>query len=256
MSYSNRLSTCFCSLRSFHFSIEMILLHQAHPVPVHKSFRESYFANDMEEKVFKFLNKVSSKDPFCDVTFTGHSFGGALACIAALRFATFYPMMTVSCHVFGTPRVGGLPFRLLANSLPNLKIVRLENGSDPYVRVPEGVKWVHAGHTIIIVEENLIGQLNSNFSEAGPFTPGSATNRPVTYKALAYRFDERRPIKTFSWSGVSGKKTKAMKRDHEIRSYVNSILSFTYPGRPWVASFVGEEGRGISGMDDEVRCVV
>jgi hypothetical protein len=45
-------------------------------------------------------------------------------------------------------------------------------------------------------------------------------------------------------------------RDHEISSYVISLQQYHDPSRPWVTNFVGEEGPGISGINDEVRCMV
>lgn len=249
---------------------EMVLLHPVqHPVYVNSVFREAYVAPSMEEQVFAILNELSAKDPFCDVTFTGHSFGGALSIFAALRCSTAYPAMTVSCHVFGTPRVGGVAFRLLANSLPNLRIVRVENGSDPYVRIPEESvvvattaintmhnssnstnnkePWTHSGHTITTTTNIVVDKNNGN----------------TTYlcKALAYRFDERRPSENKQWRGdVVGKKSSSNKywkeRDHEIRSYVTSLRDFEGREEEWVTHFVGEEGQGISGIGDEARFVV
>ena len=98
------------------------ILHPNQPVSVHPSFKRAYFANDIEEKVFRLLEDHLAFNPFCDVVMTGHSFGGALATIGATRFAALFPMITVSCHAFGTPKVGGIKFRHFCNSLPNLKV--------------------------------------------------------------------------------------------------------------------------------------
>ena len=60
--------------------------------------------------------------------------------------------MRVSCHVFGSPRVGGEEWRQAVHSVPNLRIYRAENGSDPYVMLPNGNEWVHCGHAIQICD--------------------------------------------------------------------------------------------------------
>lgn len=223
-----------------------------HPIPIHTYIREGYFSKqDLEQQVFAVVNLHSSKDPFMNVTFTGHGLGGALCKVSSLRFASMYPAMTVSCHVFGTPRIGDITFRLFANSLPNLNVIRIENGCDPYVRLPEdtnSVKWAHIGHTITVGDD---------YTGSSSTSTATTTTTPHTSQAYAYRFDERRPTKPnlFFWNDP--KKVKAMKeRDHEISSYVISLQQYHDPSRPWVTNFVGEEGPGISGINDEVRCMV
>jgi len=52
----------------------------------------------------------------------GHSFGAALATIGSVRYAALHPMMRVSCCGFGCPKVGGMDFRQLVHSFPNLKV--------------------------------------------------------------------------------------------------------------------------------------
>jgi len=98
------------------------ILHPNQPVSVHPKFRRAYFANDIETNVFRLLKDQLSFSPFFDVVMTGHSFGGALATLGATRYASLFPMITVSCHAFGAPKVGGITFRHLSNSLPNLKV--------------------------------------------------------------------------------------------------------------------------------------
>ena len=98
------------------------LLHPNQPVSIHPKFRATYFTKQIEMQVFRLLIDLSDFNPFYDVVMTGHSYGGALATIGAIRFAALFPMMTVSCHAFGTPKVGGIAFRHFANSLPNLKV--------------------------------------------------------------------------------------------------------------------------------------
>jgi len=99
---------------------EPCLFHQRTPFPVCPNFKIAYFEANVERKVFDLLDKLSTANPFCDVVFTGHSFGGVLAIFGAMRYAEKYPMMTVSCHVFGTPKIGGSPMRHFIHSLPNL----------------------------------------------------------------------------------------------------------------------------------------
>lgn len=240
------------------------LLHPAHPVPVNPKFRDAYFSNNIEDKVFALLDKLTSVHPFCDVVTCGHSFGGGLATICATRYAALCPMMTVSCHLYGTPRVGGKEFRRLTNSLPNLKVMRVEHGTDPYVNMPEGAAWMHVGHTIVVASENV---LSSNSALVSP-SKENLLNSPKIQLGIkmniqgivarAYRFDDRRVDRSFFRSGSMNIRAKKIqqKRDHEIRSYIHAMENFTHQGVPWVNNYVGEEGEGVNGMDNEARCVV
>jgi len=244
--------------------IESKLFHSDYPeVFVNQTFRDSYFTGNLEDKVFALLNELSEKDPFCDVVMCGHSFGGALSCLGSVRYATLYPSTTVSCHAFGSPRVGGTSFRLLANSVPNLKIMRIEYGFDPYTNAPiESISskaWTHAGHSIVISEDT---PLSPPAQEVSTINSPAATvpNAPLAFKVHAYRFDNRRKLlKSQSWKGVNGLtsiKCKSMKKDHELVSYLNALEFFALFEELWVSRYIGEQGEGISGLNNEERCVV
>jgi len=202
-------------------------------VLVAKNFCDVYFFQNIEAKIFLLLEHMSTAHPFCDVCFTGYSFGSALATIASVRYAGLYPMMTVLNHGFGAPRVGNRGFKYLSHSLPNLKIVRVEHGADPFVHMPEASNaWSHVGHTVTIGSDSSPDEVR------------------------AYRFDKRRPGLNLSRTFSFTLKSKRALRDHEIRSYVHAIERFTHTGLSWITCFVGEEGKGVNGDDNEARWVV
>jgi len=248
------------------------MLHPSQPHAVSPIFRNAYFSHKLETKVFNLLNDLATKNPFCEVVCTGHSFGASLATICATRYAAMYPMMVVSCHAFGSPRVGGIDFRRFVNSLPNLKVIRIEHGKDPFVFMPYGAKWMHVGHTITINPhaENsgkpggisgVMSQGANNTSQrslGGGGSPGCATATKGSL-VLAYRFDEKREQSNF-WIGQgSGAISKMIygDQDRQIIEYVHSLEKFTHMGLTWVSKFVGEEGEGVrSGTGDEMRTVV
>jgi len=215
-----------------------------HQIPIHKPLNENYFADHLEERVFALLNQISNDHPFCDVVFTGYSFGAALATIAAVRYAEALPMMRVSCHLFGSPIVGQCEFRNLANSLPNLKIMRVENGSDPFVYFPGGNQWTHVGHTIAVNGE-----------------PASANKSEKLVTVRAHRFDSSNPRSSAKLRIILGKLPKKMKKDHEMQSYLESLDRFVKWNLPWVDDFDGD-GDGIpvkdvtTGSVEERRYVV
>ena len=198
------------------------------PVSVYPPFREAYFP--LEKQAYGLLDTLVEKNPFCDVVFTGHSFGGALATIAAARFANARPMLRFSCHTFGSPKVGTGNFRQMVNALPNLKVMRVEYGSDPNSKVPADAgpfKWEHVGHTLAI--------------HVGG---GKLPLRPVT----AYRFDNK---KCTSVSLVN-----IRKQENDIQAYVRAIEPFAIGKLPWASLYEGEDfGEGVLGMNNEKRCM-
>lgn len=214
------------------------ILHPKQRVAVHPAFRDAYFTKDLEGNLNKLINRLTAENPFFDVIFTGHSFGAALSIIGAARYAAYQPMIRVSCYAFGSPRVGGTDFRSWVHSLPNLKIVRMENRSDPYVNMPEmNGGWMHVGHTIWISSTTSKGK--------------QATN------VKAYKFDKRRRSSSILKTGMNAiTKKGAAKNDHDISSYRKVLHDIKTHSPSFVKSFVGEEGKGVNGSNNEGRFVV
>lgn len=203
------------------------------PVSIYPAFRDAYF--ELETHVYGLLEKLVDENPFCEVVFTGHSHGAALATIGAVRFAIARPMLRFSCHAFGSPKVGLHDFRQLVNALPNLKVFRVEYGADPNTGAPTDTgpcKWEHVGHTLVM-------HATSNHRDDGK-------KEPVT----AYRFDCKKPAPPV-------KLIQAIrKQDSNIDAYVQAMEPFTLCLK-WVSVFEGENvGRGIRGKDNEKRQMV
>lgn len=78
----------------------------------------------LETTLFATLDKLTEESLFCDVFFTGHGIGAAIATFAAFRYAKARPQLRIACLVSASPKIGDL--RLQANSLSNLKVFRLE----------------------------------------------------------------------------------------------------------------------------------
>lgn len=263
---------------------QQCVLHSDNPIPINPLFGDAYFESNLEQRVFNLIEKLSGDNPFCDVVFTGHSFGGALGLIGSVRFADLYPMRTVSCITFGVPKVGGLAFRHFGNSLPNLKVMRLEYGSDHFVAMPDDPKWEHVGHAIAIdtpsnvvpssskrvSTRNLLSPLKSNSNSS---TPSIIQAQTTNAHVKAFKFGDGKKNRTRANSCTSkisqslsnvvidqaapkSKKGQA-KIDHQMRSYLHGIELFTHLGLTWISNFVGEEGGGIvSEVDNELRHVV
>jgi hypothetical protein len=190
-------------------------------VEVYQCFLEEYMK--LEPECFALLDKLTEEHPFCDVVFTGHSFGAAMATLAAFRYANARPMMRASCLTLASPKVGFSLFRQMVNSLPNLKVMRLEFGQDGKCQLPS-VGGSHVGNTLV-----LKASLGSNSLK---------TNQPV----LAYKFDTP--------------KHKKFKTTHpDLRSYVTALEEVARLGLPWAKDFVGTSGQGVV-INNEARQVV
>jgi hypothetical protein len=196
----------------------------------------------VERKVLDLLNELMIENPFCDVCFVGHSFGGSLATIAAVNCAETNPMMTISCHTFGTPKIGNLSFKERAHSLPNLRLFRVENGSDWCVNTPSASAFHHVGHAIVISSRN---------NDRSATRRRSSTSQKEQIYAQAFKFGKKekevQPILIHSYL----KKSSQERNDHEMRSYLHAIESFTHQGCQWVRNFVGEDGEGILANKEE-----
>eukprot|EP00592_Proboscia_alata_P006484 CAMPEP_0194357144 /NCGR_PEP_ID=MMETSP0174-20130528/4668_1 /TAXON_ID=216777 /ORGANISM="Proboscia alata, Strain PI-D3" /LENGTH=292 /DNA_ID=CAMNT_0039127045 /DNA_START=799 /DNA_END=1677 /DNA_ORIENTATION=- len=196
-------------------------------VLIYPPFRDIYYSfGNMEEKIFAILENLRSQHPLFNIVMTGHSLGAAMATMCAARYAIHFPMINVSCHVFGSPRVGGVSFHKLCSILPNLKIIRLENISDPWVFFPEGAKWSHVGHSVVLRTPS------SSFVEISKRKP---------FQARAYKFDMYHPGKRPSWPSIGQK--KKFKSAHDIITYVRAIEQFTHLGYPWIKGFCGKKGK-------------
>ncbi len=210
----------------------------------------------MEERVFKKLDELAEKHPFFDVIVTGHSYGAMLALLGSMRYARLRPAMMVSCIGFGCPKVGALDLRHFVNSLPNLKVVRLENGFDPWVHIPDNPNYTHAGHTISIVPQTQSGKErknnNNNTNEKG----GAKESVSEDVVVRAYKFGNDRPDSAPNGKFIGKKGNRQEKQiDHDMSSYLGALEVIAKDNTCWPRYFVGEEGSGVRGLNSEKRLV-
>ena len=199
---------------------------------VYASIKQAYM--ELEARVFAGLDKYMDENPFCDVVFAGQSTGGAMATLAAYRYATNRPMVRVSCRTFGSPKVGDRVFRQQANSLPNLKVMRIENANDPKCLAPDAAHGSHVGHSIVL----------------------SKTHDGSGIVASAFKFDDDHDARK-QRSSKPNILAAAFKKERDITSYV-STLEQMHQAKPrqWPTDFKGEDGTGVRGKDNEQRQVV
>lgn len=190
-------------------------------VEVYSGFKEEYAK--LEQDCFSLIDKLSEQNPFCDFIFTGYSFGAAMATLAAYRYANARPTMRVGCITFASPKVGFSLFRHVVNSLPNLKVIRLEHGQDAKCQAPTVGGW-HVGHTLV-----LIGSTGQNTIKAHT-------------TVLAYKFDTP--------------KHKKFKTTHpDLMTYITTLEEMARLNLPWVKDFANTAGKGVV-INNEARQVV
>jgi hypothetical protein len=192
-------------------------------VEVYCGFKEEY--SKLEHECFTLIDKLTEQNPFCDVVFSGFSFGAAMATLSASRYAVARPMMRVACFTLASPKVGFSLFRHVVNSLPNLKVFRLELGQDAKCQGPTVGGW-HVGHTLVL---------------SGAF--GHQTGSHKMDKAvLAYKFDTP--------------KHKKFKTTHpDLRNYITTLEEMARLNHPWVTDFANASGKGVV-VNNEARQVV
>lgn len=116
-----------------------------HKVKVHRGFYEQFEV--VNPSINKYIDDVFMNDPEIKrIVITGHSLGGGLATIAAYIYAIKYPSLLVSCHTFGSPRVGNSEF---VNDFD--KVVkdnwRVYHYQDPVCMIPLSFRFNHLSNT-------------------------------------------------------------------------------------------------------------
>jgi len=82
---------------------------------------------------------------------TGHSLGGALACLCALAIESRAPGAVLAVHTFGQPRIGGAGFALSYRTALGSRTWRWVNEEDVVARLPGVLSgYVHAGREVFI----------------------------------------------------------------------------------------------------------
>lgn len=140
------------------------------PIRVHKGFYEAWSTDDFNKRVINAAIKAVEQmgyDEDIKIFITGHSLGGALACLASVEIKIALPLQNVTVYTFGAPRVGNTAFGTYANILiPDYwHIVGTE---DPVSRIPKG-SYKRSGHRALLGSHGNMEIYPSHF-EASLFT--------------------------------------------------------------------------------------
>jgi hypothetical protein len=122
-------------------------------VKIHRGFNEQY--ESVKPEIFDFISDYVNFKPETKLIITGHSLGAGLSIITALSLKLKYPMATIKCYTFGSPRAGNKSFSVLFNRLiPNC--VRVVNNNDPVQLVPTALLYRHIGSPIILRDNKVV----------------------------------------------------------------------------------------------------
>lgn len=116
------------------------------PMLVHAGFLEQF--ESLKLALVKTIEKYSGKVE--KILCIGHSLGGALATLASGHFGSIYNgKLPVTCHTFGSPRVGNAAYSEWFSKQVALNI-RIMNQMDPVSQMPISYRFQHCSDAVCI----------------------------------------------------------------------------------------------------------
>lgn len=224
----------------------------SHPIEVYSGLHEAY--SRVEDQCFRLVDKLVDENPFCDVFFAGYSFGGAMATLAAYRYAKARPMMRVGCQTLASPKVGFSHFKQAVHALPNLQVLRLELLQDTICQGPT-VGGYHVGHTLVL-NTHTLDQTPGSASSSSPPTSSSSSSSSQTRQS----FVERPSVSVYKFDVAPKQGTKGVVffKIHHIglKKYISILEDLaTLKNGSWAKDFCNTSGNGVV-VNNEPRLMV
>jgi len=120
-------------------------------IRLHNGFLKKYLS--MKNDIINNINLILIKNDIKELSFNGHSSGGAIANIASLDMSYIYNTMKIKCITFGAPRVGNKHFIENYNKRIN-ESLRIVNKNDIITFVPLPIIYTHNHKPLIIQNKN------------------------------------------------------------------------------------------------------
>jgi hypothetical protein len=238
---------------------------------VYSGFLESYLK--LEEEVFHLVDKLVDENPFCDVVFSGYSFGAAMATLAALRYSIARPMMRVGCLTLASPKVGFSHFRHIVNNTPNLRVMRLELGGQAETKCqgPTVGGW-HAGHTLVLNHHGTNSGGNKiNNSNGNDSSNRSRSNSPINGISSPRSFEKKPSVSVYKFETPKHKNSGFFKTSNPgLTKYISTLEGLATVQNnnnrafatdcsnslsSWPKDFANNSGEGVL-VNNEKRLVV
>lgn len=158
----NKIDICFKGTSTFNdicFNLDIyprIFINDS--IRIHNGFLKKYLS--MKNNIIKNVNFIinDNKNNIKEISFNGHSSGGAIANIASLDMSYIYDNMKIKCVTFGAPRVGNNDFINAYNSRIKNSL-RIVNKNDIITHVPLPIIYKH-NHKPMIINYSHNFQLN------------------------------------------------------------------------------------------------
>ena len=121
-------------------------------IRIHNGFLNKYLS--MKNDIIKTINFIihNKKYDIKEISFNGHSSGGAIANIASLDMSYIYENLNIKCFTFGAPRVGNKEFIMEYNKRIKNSL-RVVNTNDIITHVPLPIIYIH-NHKPLIIKNN------------------------------------------------------------------------------------------------------
>lgn len=127
----------------------LVPLDAARPeVLVHSGFKAQL--DEIYDKVKEAIGPAAK-----EVTFSGHSLGGAMANLAAVRYRNEGNKAALEVITFGAPRAGNPAFADAVTQATGGNVVRVVNDQDPVVTIVTLKDYRHAGNPVVITGKGL-----------------------------------------------------------------------------------------------------
>lgn len=154
---NNQIDVCFKGTSTFN---DICLNFDIYPrrfinnnIRIHNGFLKKYIS--MKKEIIKTINIIlqDTKNNITEISFNGHSAGGAIANIASLDLSYIYNNLMIKCITFGAPRVGNKNFIDEYNKRIK-KSIRIVNENDIITHVPFPIIYTHIHKPIKLVNTN------------------------------------------------------------------------------------------------------
>lgn len=116
-------------------------------IRLHNGFLTKYLS--MKYEIIKNIDSIVNKNDIKEMSFNGHSSGGAIANIASLDMSYIYNDIKIKCVTFGAPRVGNTHFIETYNKRIK-ESLRIVNNNDIITYVPLPIIYIHNHKPMII----------------------------------------------------------------------------------------------------------
>ena len=153
----NQIDICFKGTSTFNdicFNLDIyprIFINDS--IRIHNGFLKKYLS--MKNSIIKNINLIinDNKNDIREISFNGHSSGGAIANIASLDMSYIYDDIKIKCITFGAPRVGNKKFIDAYNSKIKNSL-RVVNKNDIITYVPLPIIYTHNHKPMIITNHH------------------------------------------------------------------------------------------------------